>query len=319
MHDEEDVPNRSTPLAASLPAERLPSGAELAQQFEDPLPFRRPTQGLVPNPTSTSATLPRGGVVLPRRPPPTELSSPGTLISLGSFLAGLAPFAASASPSARSPSTYPGPPSEVPDPRTTAPGTLVEPSSSDSPWFARPSAGPSGAEAHPADAVDPVANRAGSQAHEAGEGFVTNSPWLQNPSVPPPATLPSANASYHPSTDSPSAAIPHHGGTAPTGATAADHESRGARGSLTLLLSLAAIGLVGAIVYVAIGGKDKSDDPADVAAGRSQREYDLAAATPSASASTSASAAPKPRFVAPTRPSPPPPPPKPKGDIYDDL
>jgi hypothetical protein len=91
---------------------------------------------------------------------------------------------------------------------------------------------------------------------------------------------------------------------------------------MTLVLVLAALGLIGAIAYVTLSSGKKSEDPADVKAGQSQREYVLQAQTATASASASAAPPPPPRLQ--VRPMPPPPaasaaPPKPTQDLYEDL
>ncbi|MEM9692198.1 MAG: hypothetical protein AAGA56_06625 [Myxococcota bacterium] len=88
---------------------------------------------------------------------------------------------------------------------------------------------------------------------------------------------------------------------------------------MTVVLAIAAVGLVAGLVYFAVTGRGVSGDPASVDVGAEQREYDDEP-TPASSTEPAPPAAPRP----PPRPRPPPgPAPTPKkksaGDIYDDL
>lgn len=91
--------------------------------------------------------------------------------------------------------------------------------------------------------------------------------------------------------------------------------SGGSRTLMTVILAVAAVGLVGAIVYFAVTKRSGDDDPASVNVGTEQREY---ADDPAPSATATAAPAPKPKPRPVFKPQP-----KAKkkasGDIYDDL
>ncbi|MBM4360716.1 MAG: hypothetical protein FJ096_21630 [Deltaproteobacteria bacterium] len=336
MSDASDDTTRSTPLpSASVepvpPPLVLPGGAVTGGIVDDALPFQRPKTNPTPEaaPASTLAAVPKFapelGLAFPRRPAPRELASPGALIPLGTFLASLGPpphvgaLAASSTAPAVRPSTFPPSPVASIEPIGPSPGVLGELTAGDSPWLARSAGTVTQPGGRPAGEADAPSSEGPPRSATAGESLGTSSPWLANPSVPPPGLLPSTQASYLGPVEPPSAARPHAPPPLPSAAPLAA-QAGGARPGMTVGLVLVAFGLLGAIVFVAVGGNKKTEDPADVKAGQSQREYVMQALSASASASAPAAPPPPPRVqVRPVAPPPSAVPPKPKADIYEDL
>jgi hypothetical protein len=316
MSDAPDESNRSTPLPSASPDPVPPplvfAPAAPTTSLDGALPFQRTKTHPTPHAEAAPAFAPSRGIVFPRCPAPRELANPGVLMPLGAFLSSLgAPAAVRASTT----SAIPVPMPAIPEAPTTAPGTLGE--SGDSPWLVH--GGPALPFASTRAEATPASESTPRSVTESPEALGSSSPWLASPSVPPPGVLPSTAGMYLSPGDAPSAARPQASiqPPAPSPSTA-----ESARPAMTLVLVLAALGLIGAIAYVTLSSGKKSEDPADVKAGQSQREYVLQAQTATASASASAAPPPPPRLQ--VRPMPPPPaasaaPPKPTQDLYEDL
>ncbi|MBI4952733.1 MAG: hypothetical protein HY908_11920, partial [Myxococcales bacterium] len=130
------------------------------------------------------------------------------------------------------------------------------------------------------------------------------SPWFREQRVDL-AMLPSANMNLAPPPAAP-------GGVAPVPAVVVPPRSTSPL--LYVALGIAAVALIGVIVYLAVGGRKGGDsDPESVRLAGKQVSIEEAAASASATATQSASAAPPPRpYVPPPKPT------KRPDDIYTD-
>ena len=89
--------------------------------------------------------------------------------------------------------------------------------------------------------------------------------------------------------------------------------SHGSRMAMTIGLAIAAVALIGTIVYFMVSGGSSSEDPTDVKVGSEQVDYgDEPTAAATATASAKPKVAPRPRFKPKAKP-------KADEDIYEDL
>jgi len=131
----------------------------------------------------------------------------------------------------------------------------------------------------------------------------TNSPWLTQQTFDA-EMLPSAFATT--GVEQPLPPPPEEVATGP---------SKGGNALMTVGLAVAAVALIGVIVYFAMADSGHSEDPTKVNV--EQRDY---ADAPQSSATSAPSVSAKPRPVRVIRKAPPPPPPPAKAeDIYEDL
>jgi hypothetical protein len=273
----------------------------MSNAVDDALPFR-PAQ-----PSGPAIELrPGAGVPLTRRPALKQLGSPGSLIPLAAFLASSGTGGQPQSGGSAGSVPQSGPVASTPisvdasGGQRTTPATPDVSASGETPPISSPPLSP---QADKPVSDSPWTRHSGAPAplSLSKSGTSEASPWLQSQTVAA-DLLPSAAINI------PTAKAPE-----PAAAPVAPAEG-GSRTGMTIGLVVAALALIGAIVYFAVAGKRKTDDTANVKAGP-QKEYDMSA---SATATASETA----------KPPPPPPPPvvKPQvkqqkkgGDIYDDL